>query len=417
MPPTPPGEDEMIKPPGHGGGMGTPTRRNLYTGGVVPMPEGLAPNEERLFASPRGADRFDNPWGVSAIPPMLSPGALKVGIAGLVATMKGARRVAIPVAPHPLGGLSSLPPGVRLMWLGHCTFLIEVGGLRVLTDPIFGAISGAPLHRLVRQPLSVSQLPDIDVVVISHAHRDHLCPASLEAIGDRFGDRVRYLVPEGTVRDGLIPWSCRQVTELSWWEWLEFGDTRLTFLPAQHWHRRGARDTNMCLWGSWMIEGGGRRLFFCGDSGYFDGFALFGRLFGGFDVAMMPLGAYEPREAAKDCHMDPAEAIQAVDDLGAEHLLAMHWGTYSLGSEGLEGGLHALRRLVRASGRSKDRFHFLAPGGSLGFEGQEAKEAYSFDDMLVQKPAPRRQVSSTHPARRSPKRAPSPRAPELIRAG
>jgi L-ascorbate metabolism protein UlaG (beta-lactamase superfamily) len=157
------------------------------------------------------------------------------------------------------------------------------------------------------------------------------------------------------------------VLELDWWEQVALGPLRVTLAPAQHWHQRTPLDTNKRLWGSFVIEGS-RRLFFCSDSGYFKGFSVIGRVFDGFDLAMLPLGSFEPRWLMAPQHLNPNESVQAMDDLGARHFLAIHWGTFDLADEPIGHGVHLLDEIIAQRDLDPERFHVLDHGGSLGFD-------------------------------------------------
>lgn len=342
-------------------------------------PGDLTPEEAVFFESNRRGELFENPWGVVAsqkIHEVLMWGAMRHDFA-----REKRHRPALPVAPHPLGGFNGVPEGARLMWLGHASFLVEVDGVRLLTDPIFGA-ANTVVRRVTPFPLPLDEMPPVDAVLISHCHYDHLCVRSLRKIARRFGPGVLYLVPRGARR--FLPSDCEEVVEMDWWRQVELRGLSLTFLPAQHCHRRSIRDQDRSLWGAWAVAGS-RKVFFAGDTGYFAGFRLFGRLFDGFDAALLPLGAFEPRDELGRQHMSPEDSLQAFDDLRARHFVGMHWGTYDLSKEPLDLGPRLLGQRVREEGRPPGAFHVLAQGGSLGWHGDEAVEAYAFQELLVGK--------------------------------
>jgi L-ascorbate metabolism protein UlaG (beta-lactamase superfamily) len=160
----------------------------------------------------------------------------------------------------------------------------------------------------------------------------------------RLGPSVTYFVPRGLgqwfKRSGLS-----RVTEMDWWQTEKIGSLTVTFVPAQHWSRRGLWDVNETLWGGFVIEGGGRRVYHSGDTAYFSGFRQIGERCGPLDAAMLPIGAYEPRWFMKTQHMNPEDALQAYLDLGAKRFMAMHWGTFKLTDEPLDEPPQLLRRL------------------------------------------------------------------------
>lgn len=215
-------------------------------------------------------------------------------------------------------------------WIGHATFLVNVGGLRVLTDPIF-APRLATVVRNVPPGVAPEALPEIDVVLVSHNHRDHLDLPSLR----RLRGRPLHLVPVG-VGATLRRAGLERVEELAWWEARDVGSVRFTFVPAHHWSRRGLNDQNASLWGGWGVQSDALTAYFAGDTGYFPGFREIGERLGRIDAALLPIGAYAPRWFMRGQHMDPDDAGRAMLDLGARRMVAMHWGTYKLTDEPLD---------------------------------------------------------------------------------
>jgi L-ascorbate metabolism protein UlaG (beta-lactamase superfamily) len=143
-------------------------------------------------------------------------------------------------------------------------------------------------------------------------------------------------------------------------------------VPAQHWHRRGLFDDNRALWGGYVVRGT-RAVYHSGDTGYFDGFHAIGRAFPSIDVALLPLGAYEPRWFMSTQHMAPEQSAQAFLDLGAAQFVGMHWGTFDLSDESVDDGPRLLARVVEEDARvDPRRFHVLRHGGSLGLDGRDA---------------------------------------------
>ena len=213
-----------------------------------------------------------------------------------------------------------------VVWLGHATFLIQLGGVRILTDPVFGAIPMTP--RLIPFPADPAVLKP-DVILISHGHYDHLDLKSLAALGVSDGS-IPILLPSGLARY-LKPGA--DTTELGWYEHHTVKGVTITALPASHWHRRGARDFNRALWCSFGIEREGERIYFAGDSaldGHFD--AIYAR-FGAPGLALMPIGAYLPEFVMRTNHMNPDEAVEATRRLGAPRMIPYHYGTFKLSDE------------------------------------------------------------------------------------
>jgi N-acyl-phosphatidylethanolamine-hydrolysing phospholipase D len=256
-------------------------------------------------------------------PPMPDPAELPIATA----------RVAVPAAAT---------TEVRVTWVGHSTFLLQAGGLNILTDPVFSE-RASPLgwigpRRLVPPGLRFEDLPPIDAVLISHDHYDHLDAPTVRKLRSREGDRTRWITPRGYAR-WLARRRIRSVTELDWWMDTRLdgpaGEAVVTALPARHWTRRGPFDQPGRQWASFAIDAGpGAKIYFGGDSGYFDGFAEIGARLGPFDVSILPIGAYEPRWFMGAVHMTPEEAVRVYRSLGgAGTLVPSHWGTFRLSFE------------------------------------------------------------------------------------
>ncbi|HEX6135823.1 MAG TPA: MBL fold metallo-hydrolase [Longimicrobiales bacterium] len=232
------------------------------------------------------------------------------------------------------------PDELRITWIGHATFLIQLAGINLLTDPVW-SLRASPVfwagpRRLVPPPLPFDALPDIDAVVLSHDHYDHLDSATVRHLHRRFGSGLHWITPLG-YRAWLGRRGVRNVTELDWWAHARVdtaaGPLHVRAAPAQHWSRRTPFNERTRLWASFVLGAGHRRVFFCGDSGWFDGFDSIARL-GPFDAALLPIGAYEPRWFMKPAHMNPEEAVRAFTALGATGLfVGMHWGTFRLTDE------------------------------------------------------------------------------------
>ena len=221
---------------------------------------------------------------------------------------------------------------LRITWLGHSTMLLETGGVRVLTDPVFGdrasPVSFAGARRFHAVPATIDQLPPLDAVLLSHDHYDHLCHESMRALAKRRVPIVTSLgVGAHLERFGVDP---AVITELDWWESHTLPGSAVSFTatPAQHFSGRSLTDRNATLWSSWVIQTNEHRAFFSGDTGLTDELTTIGQRLGPFDVTMLEIGAWHPSWG--DIHLGPANALRAFEMLGGGTLLPVHWGTFDL---------------------------------------------------------------------------------------
>lgn len=221
-----------------------------------------------------------------------------------------------------------------ITWIGHATFLIQIGGINILIDPIFGN-SSFLYPRIIPPGISIAQLPPIDIILISHNHHDHMHKESLYEIQKRF-NAMTILVPHGD-KKWFVSRGFKEVYEHSWWDHRDLtigGKTvNFIFLPAAHWTQRGIFDRNRSLWGSWMIQCNDKCIYFAGDSAYGCHFTQIGREFDDIDVGIIPIAPCEPRNWMKAAHMDAAEAGCAFIELNAHSFVPMHWGTFHFGHE------------------------------------------------------------------------------------
>jgi L-ascorbate metabolism protein UlaG (beta-lactamase superfamily) len=317
----------------------------------------MAPPAESTDRGHFDGRRFFNPTGAQGQPFRRVPRLL------LTKRTRWPDHVAVtPRRPPPLEG----PDDAVVTFVGHATLLIQTSAGNVLTDPVY-AERASPLTfagpRRVRPPgVAFDDLPAISVVVVSHNHYDHCDLRTLAALDRRSGPLFVTPLGNGPLLESA---GIRRVEELDWWQDAAATAPRVTLTPAQHFSSRGPFDRNRALWGGFVISAGSRRIFFAGDTGYAPHFREIRRRFGPVDLALLPIGAYEPRWFMKDVHVDPAEAVQAHLDLEARQSIGMHFGTFQLTPEGIDDPVLALGEALRARQVPSGRFRTLDFGESL----------------------------------------------------
>jgi len=228
----------------------------------------------------------------------------------------------------------------RVTWLGHATTLAEVDGATILTDPIFSArasaVQFAGPKRYTPPACSMEDLPRVDAVVVSHNHYDHLDLSSVSTLAEA-QPNISWFVPHGMaqwLKDNTVVQG-EKVHEMTWWqeEQLEGTDIKIVFTPANHWCKRSISDDNKMLWGSYAVIGPTKRFWFGGDTGYCEAFKQIGKKYGPFDIAAIPIGAYQPNWFMKYQHVHPGEAVEIHKDIASKKSLAIHWGTFKLTTE------------------------------------------------------------------------------------
>jgi L-ascorbate metabolism protein UlaG (beta-lactamase superfamily) len=248
-----------------------------------------------------------------------------------------------------------------LAWLGHASFLGSLGGYQFLIDPVFSRHAGWLYRRHLPPPLTIGQLPEIEAVMVTHNHYDHLDAELIRALAPG----VAVVIPEGMGR-WMRKLGRQRVIELQWWQPTDIGKLRVTLVPACHWSRRGIFDTNRVLWGGYVVEGAGVSVYHSGDTASFEGFGEIGRRFPGLDAAMLPIGGYEPAWFMEHYHLNPDQAGRAFLELGAQRLLPMHWGTFQLTDEPLAEPIDRMRWWWRQNGPDDSRrLHDLDVGATL----------------------------------------------------
>jgi N-acyl-phosphatidylethanolamine-hydrolysing phospholipase D len=254
-----------------------------------------------------------------------------------------------------------------LTWIGHATFLMQLDGVNILTDPHWGdrtsPVSFAGPRRLLPPGVPFDDLPPIHAVVISHDHYDHLDLDTVTRLARRHAPT--FFVPLG-LKAWFADAGIDNVVELDWWESSRVGALTITCTPAQHSSGRSVllTDQNRRLWSSWVIASGRRRFYFAGDTGYFAGFAEIGRRLGPFDIAALPIGGYSDYRHHHPNHVSPEETVRALQDVRGRLLVPMHWGTFELNREPYREPPDRLLREAQRQGL-EESIAVLSPGQTI----------------------------------------------------
>ncbi len=275
-----------------------------------------------------------------------------------------------------------------ITWIGHATMLVQMGGLNILTDPHFSQraspvqFAGPKRH----QPpgIALKDLPRIDVVLLSHNHYDHLDTTSVNGLNNQSGGAPVFIVPLG-VKKWFIAQGITNVQQLDWWDKTTVntatGQVDVHFTPVQHWSARGPGDRRATLWGGFAVFASDFQLYFSGDTGYSQDFIDTQKHFaarqtaslgGGFDMALIAVGAYAPRWFMKDQHVNPSEAVQIHLDLKAKRSVGIHWGTFDLTDESLDQPPKDLAAARAASSLPQEAFDVMAIGQTMKLPRRKA---------------------------------------------
>lgn len=259
-----------------------------------------------------------------------------------------------------------------LTWIGHSTSLLQIEGVNVLMDPVFSErvspVSFLGPKRQVPLPFSLQELPSLDVVVVSHAHYDHLDLPTLKALAKR-DPQTLFLVPLGD--QGLLKsQGIMNVQEFDWWENVVVRGLTFTFTPAQHWTARGLFDRNQTLWGGWHVKGAKLRVLYTGDTGYSKDFSDIQERLGSVDLALIPIGAYEPRWFMGKHHVSPEEAVMIHRDLKASLSVGVHWGTFHIADEPLARPVQDLDEALKKQDSLPGPFRVLKHGETIRIESK-----------------------------------------------
>jgi len=243
-----------------------------------------------------------------------------------------------------------------ICWLSHASFLIQLGGKRILIDPVFGHI---PFYRRkINAPYTVEDINKVDYLLISHTHYDHCDKASMRALDAL---KPKAVVPLNMTRNIQKMAPNIHSTELDWHESYHDEELTITFVPARHWGRRSLFDKNSVLWGGYILTYQNKSIYFSGDSAPGTHFEEIGERYN-IDIALLPIGGYKPEFIMKENHLNPQEAFDAFKQLKAKQMVPMHYGTFDLSDEPLD---EPLKWMKQIAAENSDDICFLKPGEIL----------------------------------------------------
>ncbi len=230
--------------------------------------------------------------------------------------------------------LNSIQNNDYIGWIGHATFLIKLGNTTIITDPVFSKNAGPLIFgpkRYTEPALNLNELPEIDLFLLTHNHYDHQDMSTIR----KFPYKDTKVFTALKLGKYFTKHHFKNVQELDWYQEVKFNDLKITFLPAVHWSKRSLTDTNKTLWGSFLIEYAGKKIFFACDTGYGNIYKTIGKEFGPIDLTMINIGAYDFRPMFEKSiyHTSPEEALQVAQDLKSKKVLGTHWGTFVLSLE------------------------------------------------------------------------------------
>jgi N-acyl-phosphatidylethanolamine-hydrolysing phospholipase D len=274
--------------------------------------------------------------------------------------VRGSFPTATPAIAYPRAGLGT----GTATWIGHSTTLLQIGGINVLTDPVFSErafpVQWMGPRRVMDPAVAIDALPPLDVVLLSHNHYDHLDRPAVKRLARAHPDAT-WIVPLRLGRY-IRPWGARDIIELDWWQEAASRGLGVTATPARHFSARRAGDRNRSLWCGFALALDGMRLWFAGDTAYHPEFAEIGARCGPFDFVMIPIGAYEPRWFMERVHVNPEEAVRIYGDVTAAHaaasaplMLGIHWGTFRLTDEPMDEPPRLTLQHWRERGLDEDR--------------------------------------------------------------
>ncbi len=250
-----------------------------------------------------------------------------------------------------------------IVWLGHASFYLHLGGKRILIDPVYGNVSYMP--RLIPFPCRGADLKNIDLLLISHNHRDHCDEKSLKTLlKENPGIKILTGLKMENVLRRWFP--NNEIQEAGWFQEFETGvhDLKITYVPSRHWSKRWLKDDNKSLWGGFVIQHAGKTIYFMGDSGYGEHFKMIKEIFPDPDYCLMGIGAFKPEWFMGPSHISPKDAVRAFNELGGKHFIPMHYATFDLSDEAISEPVKTVKDL-NSKGKLHGELNVLKPGEVL----------------------------------------------------
>jgi L-ascorbate metabolism protein UlaG (beta-lactamase superfamily) len=329
----------------------------------------MLPNRGNAYYSGPVTDHFDGTrfFNAGAEEPRTFASFMRLQFTETWATWPTAIPAVVPHIPPAAVG----PSGIRLTLIGHATWLIQTAGVTLLIDPVWSdrasPVTFAGPKRVTPPAIPMDQLPPIHAVLITHNHYDHMDLSTVARLFALY--RPLFLTPLGndTIIRSAVPEA--SIVALDWHQAADLSPSlTVSAVPTLHWSARGLLDRQHALWASFILRAPGGTIYAVGDTGFGDGqlFRQIGQHYGTIDMALLPIGAYEPRWFMKDQHMNPAEAVAAMQLCGARRALGHHWGTFQLTAEEHDSPARELNAAVQQSGLSSDRFVAVRSGEHHG---------------------------------------------------
>ncbi|MBN2344009.1 MAG: MBL fold metallo-hydrolase [Deltaproteobacteria bacterium] len=337
----------------------------LTTGGAVMAPAcaamGNTPSKDAIEVL-KSSKNYNGKTFVNSLPAK-DPSMLKAFKEWRHRSAHATPESAVPVHALSASDFHTQPKsGLRITWLGHSTSLIEIDGARFLFDPVWSMrsspFSWAGPKRFFDTPISISDLPPIDGVLISHDHYDHLDKSTIQQLNER---DIRFIVPLGVdARLHSFGVAKDRIEALDWWQRTKINNVTITVTPARHFSGRSMSDRNKTLWGGFALKGPAHSVYYTGDTGMFPGFTDIGKRLGPFDATLVEIGAYHRLWA--DLHLGPEQAVQAVQNAQGGLLIPVHWATFNLA---MHGWTEPAERLIEAAKKADQAVVFPLPGQPL----------------------------------------------------